>query len=106
MTMQVAFAPVMSAQSFTFSRECTVPRLTFHLAAGRLAFLNVSFQITDTGLPFRNSLVANLVLRRLGINSRTLQEQNCKSMGEVDLYHLDYIETREKLIVIVRLLLS
>lgn len=71
-TVQVAPEADTERQTFKFSREWKVPRLTFHHAAGRLALLNISLPIPDDDLACEYLLVGQPVIHHLGIESRKL----------------------------------
>lgn len=49
-TVQVSLAADAQPQTFGFSREWTIIRLTFHLAAGPLALLKIFFLVSDDDL--------------------------------------------------------
>lgn len=84
------------AQTLTFSRQWSVSRLMFHLSSGQTALLNVSFFVVDADLSCEDLPVANLVLRHLGTDSRTLLllEHHRECLNGIDLRYKDYSKTR------------
>lgn len=83
-TVQVALKEKSEAQTFTFSREWAVPRLLLHLSVGPLAFLNVSFLVANAELTEPDLLIGQPVLKHLGIDSRTMLENNRAQLNETD----------------------
>lgn len=83
-TVQVALKDKSAAQTFTFSREWTVSRLLLHLSIGLLALLNVSFLVADAHLTEHDLLIGQPVLKHLGINYKTMLENNRTQLNETD----------------------
>lgn len=83
-TMQVALKEKFKANTFTFSRVRTVPRLFMHLSVGPLTLLNVIFPVADAKLAENNLLIEQTVLKHLGIDSKTMVENNCVQLNEID----------------------
>lgn len=74
-SLQVALKSGSEAESFTFTRTWTPPRLVLKLAAGPLAFLSVRFLVSDADLAVEDTLLGLPVLGNLGIDTKTLLEE-------------------------------
>lgn len=72
------------AQTFTFSREWAVPRLVLHLSVGPFALLNVTFLVADAELAENDLLIGQPVLKHLGIDLKTMLENNRAQLSETD----------------------
>ena len=83
-TLQVALKKDSAAQSFQFSRKWSVPRLTLHLASGKLAVLNISFLVADDDLASQGILIGRPVLQHLKVDTRTLLEENRAALDGTD----------------------
>lgn len=89
-TVKVALAADRKPQPFKFSPKWKVPRLTFYLATELLALLNIYFLVSENDSVCEGFLVRQPVLRHLGIDSRTLLEQQRERLHEVSLENSDY----------------
>lgn len=83
-TVQVALKDQSDAQKFKFSREWAVPRLVLHLSVGPPALLNVTFLVVDAELAENDILIGQPVLKHLGIDSKTMLENNRAELNETD----------------------
>lgn len=90
-TLQVALKSGANAETFTFSRSWTPPRLVLKLSAGPLALLNVRFLVADADLAVEDLLIGLPVLRHLGVDTKTLLEERRDLLDGTDcnLHHLD-----------------
>lgn len=86
--VQVALKEKDKAQTFSFSRQWTVPRLTLQLSAGPLALLNVQLLVADDDLADEDILIGRPVLAHLGVDSRSILEQRRATLDETDCSHL------------------
>ena len=82
--LQVALTDGGKPQTFTMSRTWTCPRVILHLAAGKLALLNVKFLVADGDLATGDLIIGLPVLRHLKVDTRTLLERNRKSLDGTD----------------------
>lgn len=82
--VQVALRKGENAETFTFSRQWTVPRLVLQLSAGPLALLNVTMLVADAELADEDILIGRPVLAHLGIDSRTMLEAKRSTLHETD----------------------
>lgn len=83
-SVQVALRKGENAETFTFSREWTVPRLVLQLSAGPLALLNVTMLVADAELADEDILIGRPVLSHLGIDPRTMLESKRSQLHETD----------------------
>lgn len=83
-TVQAALKESREAQTFTLSREWTVPRLLLHLSVGPLALLNISLLVADAELAENDLLIGQPVLKHLGMDSKTMLENNRAQLNETD----------------------
>ena len=82
--LQVALCDNNEATKFTFSRTCIVPMVVMHLSAGQLALLNVIFLVADANIAFEDLLIGQPLLAILGVDSRTLLENNRAQLDGTD----------------------
>ena len=83
-SLQVALKDSSKAQSFSFSRTWTPPRIIFQLFTGTLALVNVTFLVADDELASEDLLIGLPILRHLGIDSKTLLEQKRDLLDGID----------------------
>lgn len=68
-TMQVALKEAPEAQTLTFSREWSVPRIVLHLSVVPRNLPNVSFLVSDSEMAENDLLIGQPVFKHLGIDS-------------------------------------
>ena len=83
-TMLVALRNRKNPDSFQFSRSYTIPRLILHLSAGQLALTKAMFLVSDDDLAEEDLLIGLPLLRHLGIDSRTMLENNRSQLHGTD----------------------
>lgn len=84
LSLQVALKEDDDAQSFTFSRAWTPPRIVLRLSTGPLALTNVKFLVADADLAAEDILIGLPVLRHLGVDTRTMLERDRKRLDGSD----------------------
>ena len=82
--LQVALTDGGKPQTFTMSRTWICPRLILHLAAGKLALLNVKFLVADGELATEDLIIGKPVLQHLKVDTSTLMERNRKPLDGTD----------------------
>ena len=92
-SVQVALKEDSSAETFTFSRSLSVPRTLMDLSSGQLELLNFTFLIADGDLADEDLLIGQPILAHLGIDSRTMLENNRSSLDVTDCSKISTIAT-------------
>lgn len=86
--IQVALKGSGERSTFTFLRTWKVPRLLMEFSAGQIALTNVTLLFADDETACKDFLLDLPVLRTLGIDSRTLLENNCSTLNVTDCYNV------------------
>lgn len=82
--IQVALKDDSEAKIFNFSKVWTVPRIVLRLTTGPLALVNVTFLIPDDELAAEDVLLGLPLLQHLGIDTKTMLEQNRDNLDGAD----------------------
>lgn len=82
--IQVALRGTGEPDTFSISSMWLVPHLVLKLSVGHMALLNDTFFVADEGTAFEDLLIDLLVLRHLGVDSRSLLESNWNSLYGTD----------------------
>lgn len=108
LSVQVALKSDSDVQSFKFSKSWAPPRTVLQLSAGSLALFNDTYLVADNYLAEEDLLIELLVLRHLGVDTRTFLENKQSTLDGSACSNVQYTTlstsgTRVSRILIARL---
>ena len=94
--LEVALKKEGQKATFPFSRAWTVPTTVLHLSSGRLALKNIKFLVADDddALACEDLLIGLPVLKHLRVDTKTLLEDNIKTLDGTDCSLTDQVRDK------------